>query len=76
MPVTWDSVLGSGTGSGAVVFSGCVDGVLAQTVHVVDTGLTVSATNDQVELASLIFLGRKKRKAQFSVPRYEKVALP
>ena len=42
--VTWDSVLGSGAGSGAVMFGGGVDSVLAQTVHVVDMGLTVSAT--------------------------------
>ena len=44
--ITWDSVLSSGAGSGAVMFSGGVDGVLAQAVHVVDMGFTVSATKN------------------------------
>ena len=68
--VTWDSVLGCGASSGAVVFSGGVNGVLAQTIHVVDAGLTVSATNDQVEQAWVFFPRMKKRrKTQFSVLR-------
>ena len=46
--VTWDSVLGGGSGSGAVVFSGGVDGVLAQTVHVVNVGFTVPATKNPI----------------------------
>ena len=41
--VTWDTVVSCGADSGAVVFSGGVDGVLACGVVVVHVGFTVPA---------------------------------
>ena len=45
---TWDSIVSSSAGSGAVVFSGGVDCVLACGVILVHMGFTVSGTRGKL----------------------------